>query len=79
LDETDNGQREREIGTDDMLGLRLLDCKWLGIKAIPGKDPKAYCLFAHGLVFSIDLDLQGPWLGGHLRNLGFGLIRKDWQ
>ena len=65
---------EREIGTDDMLGLRILDGAptMMRIK----KEVRLHALVVGNLVFSIDLDLNGPWLAGTLRSRGFGLIRR---
>ncbi|WP_265307625.1 hypothetical protein [Verminephrobacter eiseniae] len=70
-----HGNREAAIGTDDMVGLRVLDGK-----AILGrikKDAKVHALIVRDLVISLDLDLGGPWYAGHLRSRGYGLIRKE--
>ncbi len=66
---------ESEIGTDDMLGLRILEAQKVTFKKVK-KDPQVYALMVSNLIFSIDLDLKGPWLAGILRSHGYGLIRK---
>jgi len=66
--------REQQIGTDDMLGLTVLGGEAAVIKA--KKDAQVYALIVNNLVFSIDLELKGPWLAGVFRSRGFGLIRQ---
>ena len=76
LDETcGRGGREASIGTDDMIGLRILDGQPI-IGSIK-KDAKAHALMIRDLLVSLDLDLNGPWFAGHLRARGYGLIRKE--
>jgi len=65
---------ESEIGTDEMLGLQLLAGRPLigNIK----KGARADALVVRNLVFSLDMELHGPWFAGHLRSRGCGLIRR---
>jgi hypothetical protein len=76
LDDACPGEgREAAIGTDEMIGLRVLDGRPV-IGRIK-KDVKAHALIVRDLVVSLDLDLKGPWFAGHLRSRGYGLIRKE--
>lgn len=76
LDETCSGvERESAIGTDEMIGLRILEGRPI-IGRIK-KEAKAHALIVRDLVVSLDLDLKGPWFAGHLRSRGYGLIRKE--
>lgn len=70
-----SGSLESVIGTDDMLGLRIIDGS-AGIIKVK-KNERLHALVVSNLVFSLDLDLRGPWLAGILRSRGFGLIRKE--
>lgn len=77
LDEQCHGPAvmEAEIGTDDMLGLRILEGEVVIGKI--KKDARVHALIVTNLVFSVDLELKGPWLSGLLRSRGYGLIRKE--
>lgn len=76
LDEAcSGGGREAAIGTDEMIGLRVLEGRPV-IGRIK-KDVKAHALIVRDLLVSLDLDLKGPWFAGQLRSRGYGLIRKE--
>jgi hypothetical protein len=70
-----SGGREAAIGTDEMIGLRVLEGKPV-IGRIK-KDTQAHALIVCDLVVSLDLALRGPWFAGNLRSRGYGRIRKE--
>lgn len=73
LDEQDGGNRLSQIGTDDELGIEILQ----GYPYIDRREDKGGQIFLNmrHLVFSVDLELAGPWLIGRLRSQGLGLVR----
>ena len=76
LDTQDGGNRESVIGTDDMLGLRVLEGSPLMVKVKHG----VHFAAVRDLVFSINLDLKGPWYAGARRSQGYGqLFRRGGQ
>jgi len=72
LDQDDNGQREAQIGTDEMLNLRIHE----GVVRTGSLGKNYQISTVSNLVFSIDLELSGIWVVGRLRSLGCGRIRK---
>jgi hypothetical protein len=67
--------RSSAIGTDDMVGLRILDGSITFGLIKTGT--RAHALIVRNLVFSLNLTLSGPWYAGLLRSRGYGLIRKE--
>lgn len=72
LDEQCGGQRESVIGTDDMLGIRVLDG---GVLIAPVKGG-LHAVLAKNLVIGMDLELRGAWFVGGMRSYGIGRVRK---
>lgn len=74
--DTDAGRPAKEtvIGTDEMLDIRVLAGKPVFVPIKTGA--RIHALGVRNVVFSINLNMTGPWVVGHLRSRGFGLIKR---
>lgn len=72
LDQQDGGNRLAAIGTDEEMGIEVLQ-GYPFIDKMQSKGGQVFLNIRH-LVFSIDMDLTGPWLIGRLRSQGLGLV-----
>lgn len=72
LDAHGASRLEYAIPDEETLGFSIADGMPTPIEIKEGKLAAGYAK----LVFSMNLDLGGPWFAGHLRSRGYGQIRK---
>lgn len=74
IDEETGSNLAGAIKTDEAMDIRIFDGKPVFIPLKSGL--KTCALGVHGLMFTMNGSISGPWFVGHLRSRGFGLIEK---
>lgn len=74
LDEETGSNFASVVKDDAELDIRIFDGKPVFIPLKEGV--KTCALGVHGLLFTMNCKLSGPWFVGHLRSRGFGYIEK---
>lgn len=74
LDEETGSQLAFRIPSEEMLGIQIFEGKPVFTPLKNGA--RACALGVHGLEFTMNLHLEGPWFAGHLRSRGFGQINR---